>query len=209
MKTPKTIIVAGIDTEVGKTIVSAALVNKLQADYWKPVQAGDLLESDSVKISKYTEGTTIHPETYRLNSPMSPHAAAAIDGISIELNKLTVPQTNNHLIIELAGGLMVPLNSSQCSLDWLKIIRLPVVLVSRYYLGQINHTLLSIEALKSNNIPLLGIIFNGSENKTSKEAILEIGQTVEIGTLPHIESLTVNSIKNAANEIRLERSITI
>ncbi|MBL4707801.1 MAG: dethiobiotin synthase [Flavobacteriales bacterium] len=204
------IVVAGIGTEVGKTVVSAALVHLLKADYWKPIQAGELENSDSIKVAEYTQELgKLHPEAYRLNSPMSPHAAAAIDQIEIQLEKLVIPQTENHLIIELAGGLMVPLNNQQSNLDWLKKIQLPVVLVSCYYLGQINHTLLSIEVLKANKIPLLGIIFNGKENKDSKKAILEIGNTIELGTLPHLEEVNYDSIKKAAHEIRLDRALTV
>lgn len=211
MIAPLKIVVAGIDTEVGKTVVSAALVHRLKADYWKPIQAGDLDNSDSIKVKKYTDilDTCIYPEGYKLKSAMSPHAAANIDKVEISLDNLHIPKTENHLIIELAGGLMVPINNEQTSLDWLTKIKLPVVLVSRYYLGQINHTLLSIKALKENNIPLLGIVFNGSENKESKEAILQIGNTIELGTIPELKNVDHNSIKIAANEIKLERAITI
>lgn len=211
MIAPKKIIVAGISTEIGKTITSAALVHKLQADYWKPIQAGELENSDSIKVKEYTKklDLTIHPEAFRLTAPMSPHAAAVIDQLEISSEKLVIPKTDNHLIIELAGGLMVPINQHQTSLDWIKQVQLPVVLVSQYYLGQINHTLLTIEVLKQHKIPLLGVIFNGEENLASKKAILEQGQTTDLGTLPFISSINASTIKEAANEIRLERAITV
>lgn len=210
MIAPQKIIVAGIGTDVGKTVVSAALVHLLKADYWKPIQAGDLDNSDSIKVAEYTQAiNTIYPEAYRLNSPMSPHAAAAIDQVKIQFDKLVIPKTENHLIIELAGGIMVPLNEQQSSLDWLKEIKLPVILVSRYYLGQINHTLLSIEVLKANKIPLLGIIFNGKENIHSQKAILEIGNTIKLGTIPYLDNVNMESIKKAAHEIRLDRATTV
>lgn len=170
----KKIIVAGIGTDVGKTVISAILCEALQADYWKPVQAGDLDNSDTIKVSNLVSNTRskFHAEAYRLATPMSPHAAAQIDQVEIEVEKLTIPATENNLIIEMAGGLMVPLTNDMLYIDWVKKSTLPVVLVSNYYLGSINHTLLSWEALNSRNIPIVGIIFNGKKNDSSFEVIL-------------------------------------
>ncbi|PWK26374.1 dethiobiotin synthetase [Arcicella aurantiaca] len=167
-------IIAGIGTEIGKTFISSILTEYLQADYWKPVQSGalDFTDSDTVKSLISNEKTIFHPETYRLTEPMSPHAAAAIDGVTIGLSKFELPQTDNHLIVELAGGLMVPLNDQETNLDLIKKLGLPVILVSRNYLGSINHTLLSAELLKLNNIPVKGLIFNGEQNKSSEDFIL-------------------------------------
>ena len=211
MVAPQKVVVAGIGTEVGKTIVSAALLHRLKADDWKPIQAGELENSDSHNVSQLVGDLSIHihSEAFRLKEPMSPHAAAAIEDRSIHLNELILPETENHLVVELAGGIMVPINNQQTSLDWLKKMKIPVVLVSRYYLGQINHTLLTIEVLKSNKVPLLGIIFNGEENLASKQAILQIGNTEDLGTIPILKEINSNTIARAANEIRLERAIKV
>ena len=185
----KQVIIAGIDTDSGKTVASAIFCNALQADYWKPVQAGDLSNTDSDKVKKWSPNTIIHPEAYRLTEPMSPHAAADIDGVEIKESKLTIPKTNNSLVIELAGGLMVPIRADFLNIDWVAQTRLPIILVSNYYLGSINHTLLSLAVLKSRNIPLMGIVFNGEKNPTTFDVImkrsgakclLEINQEQEI-----------------------------
>jgi len=168
----KKIIVAGIDTDTGKTVASAILCKALQADYWKPVQAGDLDNTDSHKIKRWVPETTIHPEAYRLNTPMSPHAAAEIDQVTIEEHALSIPQTERDLVIELAGGLMVPFRKDFLSIDWVAKTRLPVVLVSNYYLGSINHTLLSLAMIKQRNIPLAGVIFNGIKNSSTFDVIM-------------------------------------
>jgi len=182
-------IIAGIDTEIGKTVVSAIVTEALQADYWKPVQSGDLHHTDTDKVKALVSNThsKFHSEAYRLETPMSPHASAAIDEVTIEADKLALPQTSNHLVVELAGGLMVPLTKDLLMLHMLKQWNLPVVLVSKYYLGSINHTLLSIDVLKTHNIPIKGIIFNGETNPTSKEAILHYSQVPVIGEIPWIE----------------------
>ena len=171
MKNQK-IIVAGIGTDTGKTVASAILCKALNADYWKPVQAGDLENTDSHKVKKWVPDTHIHPEAYRLNTPMSPHGAAAIDGIIIEENQIKIPATTNDLVIELAGGLMVPLRNDYLIIDWVASSGLPVVLVADYYLGSINHTLLSLSAIKQRNIPLLGIVFNGEKNTSTFDVIM-------------------------------------
>ncbi|MEM9895470.1 MAG: dethiobiotin synthase [Bacteroidota bacterium] len=167
------IIVAGIGTDTGKTVASAILCKSLLADYWKPVQSGDLNNTDSHKIARWSPKTKIHKEAYCLTQPMSPHAAADIDGINISENKLRIPTTENELIIELAGGLMVPLRSDFLNIDWVSSTGLPVVLVSNYYLGSINHTLLSIFLIKQRQIPLLGIIFNGTKNQATFDVIMQ------------------------------------
>lgn len=167
------IVVAGIDTDAGKSVVSAILCKALQAGYWKPVQAGDLENTDSHKVKRWTPCTNIHPEAYRLSAPMSPHAAAAIDELTIDESNLHVPETGNRLIIELAGGLMVPLREDFLNIDLLAKWGLPVVLVSNYYLGSINHTLLSLSLLKSRRIPLLGLIFNGKKNQATFDVIMK------------------------------------
>lgn len=170
----KRYFITGIGTDVGKTLVSAILTESLEADYWKPVQAGDLLNSDTIKVSNLISNTRskFHREAYQLSEPMSPHAAARIDGVQIDISSIQLPQTENHLIVEGAGGLMVPLNDQQLILDLIKHLDVEVILVSQNYLGSINHTLLTIEVLKSNKINIRGIIFNGDENKETESFIL-------------------------------------
>ncbi|MGB0522901.1 MAG: dethiobiotin synthase [Flammeovirgaceae bacterium] len=199
-------IVAGIGTEVGKTVISAILVEKLQADYWKPVQAGDLDHTDTNKVSSWVSNTqsVFHRERYRLHTPMSPHAAAAIDGVSIQLSDFELPQTTNNLIVELAGGLMVPLNHQQLIVDLVAQLNLPVILVSNYYLGSINHTLLSIDLLKSRAIPIKGIIFNGTEVPTTKEVILDYSQLPHLGSIPQGETPNQEMIKAMTAHISLD-----
>ncbi|MHA8109758.1 dethiobiotin synthase [Aquirufa sp. A-Brett2-W8] len=167
----KQFIVAGIGTEIGKTVVSAILTAGLKADYWKPVQAGDLDQGDAYWIRRWVTSATVHPSTYALTQPMSPHSAAEIDGITIDLAAFKKP-TDQTLIIELAGGIMVPLNDSQTNLDLIKHLNLPVILVSKNYLGSLNHTLLSYELLKQHGIPMAGIVFNGPENPSGEKFIL-------------------------------------
>lgn len=167
------LFITGISTDVGKTIASAIITEALEADYWKPIQAGDLDNSDSHKIQRYISNnkTVIHENSYKLNTPASPHLAAAMDGIIIDFKKIKEPITKNHLVIEGAGGLFVPLNNSDCVIDLIQP-DYKVIVVSRHYLGSINHTLLTIEALQSRKINIAGIIFNGEENKASEEIIL-------------------------------------
>ncbi|WP_317898954.1 dethiobiotin synthase [Aurantibacillus circumpalustris] len=202
----RTIVIAGIGTEVGKTVVSAVLVEALQADYWKPIQAGDLEHSDTLKVQKLVSSkqSFFHSEKYRLNTPMSPHAAAEIDSTEINLKALNIPETKNNLIIELAGGLMVPLNSEKLNLDLLKSWMVPVILVSKNYLGSINHTLLSLEVLKTNKVPVLGIIFNGIENKSTEEFILNYSNMHCIGRIEELPELNKKIIKVQAEKIKSE-----
>ena len=167
----KQFIVAGIGTEIGKTVVSAILTAGLKANYWKPVQAGDLDTGDAYWIRNWVPSATVHPSTYALTQPMSPHSAAEIDGLTISLERFKIP-TNETLIVELAGGIMVPLNDHETNLDLIKHLNLPVILVSKNYLGSPNHTLLSYELLKQHGIPMAGIVFNGPENPSGEKFIL-------------------------------------
>ncbi len=166
------IFVTGISTDVGKTVASAIIAQALRADYWKPVQAGDLHQSDSIKVKTWTDGLTVFPEAYRLNTPASPHLAAKLDGVKILLDRIAEPHTENHLVIEGAGGLLVPLNEKETIADLIKT-DYKVIVVSRHYLGSISHTLLTLEALKARGLETAGIVFNGDANPASEEAILE------------------------------------
>ena len=199
------IFVTGISTDVGKTIASSIIVQSLQADYWKPVQAGDLQNSDSHKIKFYlsddNKKSVIHSNSYKLKTPASPHFAAAIDGIVIDIEKITAPETKNHLVIEGAGGLFVPLNDTDCVIDLIKK-DYKVIIVSRHYLGSINHTLLTIEALKNRKIPIAGIIFSGNENKATESIILNKSNLKMIGRIEDEPYFDQNVIKEYADLFR-------
>lgn len=201
--------ITGIDTNIGKTIVSAAICEALGADYWKPVQAGDLGNSDSKKVRELiSEDLRVFPEAYRLSHAMSPHAAAALDGIEIQLSRIEMPKHTRPLIIEGAGGLMVPLNANQTILDLLQVWSMPVILVSSHYLGSINHTLLTIEVLKQRGIPLAGIVFNGDEHVSSEFVIEHYSGVNVLGHVPTFERLDKESLSNFAlswRESLLER----
>lgn len=201
----KTIVVTGIGTGVGKTIISAILVEALQADYWKPIQAGDLENSDTNTVQKLvsSEKSVFHLEAFRLKNPMSPHAAAKLDQVEIKLNALSIPKTENTLIIELAGGLMVPLNSEELNIDLLKKWNAPVILVSKNYLGSINHSLLSLELLKNNHIPVLGIIFNGERNIPTEEFILQYSKAYRIGRIEDLIEPDKISIRRIAENLKI------
>lgn len=166
--------ITGISTNVGKTIVSAVLTEALSADYWKPIQAGDLKRTDTMKVRSLisNKNSVLHPETYRLTKPMSPHAAAASDKLQIDIKKIKLPKTSRTLIIEGAGGAMVPLNEKQLVIDLIQKLKAEVILVVNNYLGSINHTLLTVQALKHKKIPIVGIVFNGKSVKSSEDFIL-------------------------------------
>ena len=199
------LFVTGIGTNVGKTVISAILTQKLQADYWKPIQAGDLNNTDSMKVSQWVDNTisTIHPEAYRLTQPMSPHTAAERDGININLKDIISAETTRNLIIEGAGGLMVPLNKNDLVVDMISHLQAEAVLVSRHYLGSINHTILSIEALRSRNISITGIIFNGDENRDTESIIESVCAVPILGRIPKIDNLNQYSINHYVNYINI------
>ena len=198
----KRIFVTGISTEVGKTMASAVLVEALQADYWKPVQAGDLEYSDSDKVRDLISNTrtVIHPSACALRTPMSPHAAADIDGVRIELQNIIPPKTDNHLIIEGAGGLLVPLNDSDTILD---LIRpdYEVVVVSRHYLGSINHTLLTVKALTDLGLNPF-ILFSGKEHPTTEAIIRSRSGLRVLGRMEEQAEFDKNVVRILAEELK-------
>ncbi len=198
------IFVTGIGTEVGKTIVSAVLCEALQADYWKPVQAGNLerTDTDIVKSLVSNSKSVFHPETYRLKLPASPHKAAKAERKTIRLEHFKIPKTGNHLIVEGAGGLLVPLNQKDLMIDLVSYLNLPVILVSRNYLGSINHTLLSLEALKIRKIQLLGIVFNGYEDNQSENIVLKIGRSKLLGRIDHHAKFNQDLIADYSRKIK-------
>lgn len=201
----KKYFVTGIGTDIGKTVVAAMLTEALEADYWKPIQSGDLENSDTKKVQNLisNSNTIFHPEAYRLNEPMSPHASAKVDGIEINLNNINLPKTDNHLIIEGAGGLMVPLNDKDLIVNLIQKLDVEVILVSQNYLGSINHTLLSYEALKRRNIKIAGIIFNGTKNKETEDFILNYTKLKCLARIAQYLSIDKNVILKYKNQFQL------
>ena len=197
------LFITGISTDVGKTIASSIIVEALKADYWKPIQAGDLDNSDSHKIKKYISNTEskFHPNAYALNTPASPHLAAELDGITIDVKKIKEPKTENHLVIEGAGGVFVPLNDTDCVIDLIQKDH-KVIVVSRHYLGSINHTLLTIEALQNRKLNIAGIIFSGEENKSTETIILNKTGVKCIGRIEQEPYFDQNVIKEYADLFR-------
>lgn len=207
------LFITGIGTDVGKTIASSIIVEALEADYWKPIQAGDLDNSDSHKVKKLTSAVTLSgverqyfENSYALNTPASPHLAADIDGITIDINKITEPsfdkaQEPNYLVIEGAGGIFVPLNHTDCVVDLIQP-DYKVIVVSRHYLGSINHTLMTIEILKSRKLNVAGIVFSGDENKASESIILEKTGVPMIGRIDNEPYFDQNVIAYYADLFR-------
>ena len=199
------IFITGIGTGVGKTIVSAVLVEKLKADYWKPIQSGDLDNSDTALVRSLVSNmtTVFHPEAYRLTQPFSPHKSAAIDGIYIDPEKILLPETNNQLIIEGAGGLMVPLNENYLMIDLIKKLNAEVILVSKNYLGSINHTLMSAEILKQKGITLNSIVFCGERDLSSQKIIMKHIKTESLH-IPFFSVLNRMSISKFTSEFHFQ-----
>ncbi|WP_394666265.1 dethiobiotin synthase [uncultured Chryseobacterium sp.] len=199
----KTLFVTGIGTEVGKTVCSAVLTKYFEAEYWKPVQSGDLDYSDTMKIKDWVgKHTVCHPERYRFKLAASPHQSAREEGILIDLNEFQIPKTQNHLIIEGAGGLMVPLNDKEFIIDLIEKLNIPAALVVKNYLGCINHTLLSVLALNQKKIKLNYLILNGNFPPDTERVICEnIPPETEIIRIPDLENITKESIENIAKKL--------
>ncbi|MDO5971546.1 dethiobiotin synthase [Flavivirga aquimarina] len=198
----KTYFITGISTDVGKTIASAIVTEALQADYWKPVQAGELEHDDKYTVGKLITNSKskIHPNSYALETPMSPHAAAAIDGVSIDIKQINEPKTKNHLVIEGAGGLLVPLNDTQTVLDIINP-NYKVIVVSRHYLGSINHTLLTINTLKDKGFDV-SLIYSGDEHKTTEDIIKKMTKAPVIGRINEEPYFDKNVVKEYAELFR-------
>ncbi|GGZ84495.1 dethiobiotin synthase [Algibacter mikhailovii] len=193
-----TYFITGISTDVGKTIASAIVTEALQADYWKPVQAGELDHCDTKKVKQLISNTksTFYPNAYALKTPMSPHAAADIDGIKINIKAIKSPKTENHLVIEGAGGLYVPLNDKNTIFDLIKP-DYKVIVVSRHYLGSINHTLLTINALKAKGFEV-ALIFSGNAHQSTEDIIIEMTQVPVIGRIDEEPYFDQNVVKEYA-----------
>jgi len=192
------LFVTGIGTDIGKTVVSAILTESLKGDYWKPVQCGLATIADSEWVKQMVSNTdsVIHPEAYSFKNPLSPHAAAALENVEIDLAKITIPTSSNPvLIIEGAGGLMVPLNDKDLIVDLIASLKAEVIVVSNFYLGSINHTLLTCSELKRRNISVTGIVFNGTFNQASATVILKQTGLKHLGTIEQEVALDKSTIK--------------
>jgi dethiobiotin synthetase len=192
-------IVTGTDTDIGKTVFAAGLAGALGAYYWKPVQAGIDPEGDKERVGALSGLPALHilPEAYRLTTPASPHLAARNDGVEISLDRLALPQVDGPLVVEGAGGLMVPVSESLLMIDLFAHWRAPVILCARTGLGTINHSLLSIEALRARNVPIAGIAFIGEPHTENERIIPLLGKVRCIGRLPHLDPLDAQTLRQA------------
>ena len=199
----KTLFITGIGTDIGKTVVSAILTEALKADYWKPIQAGELSYSDSHKIKALISNSKskIFDNSYALKMPMSPHAAAEIEGITIASKNIIKPETENTLVIEGAGGLLVPINDSETILDLIKS-DYKVIVVSKHYLGSINHTLLTLNILKNKGLKVVGLIYNGNENEPSERIIKKMTTVPLLGRINDEQKITKAVIKKYATLLK-------
>lgn len=198
-----TYFITGISTEVGKTVAAAIVTEALQADYWKPVQAGELDNSDTHKVKNLVTNdiSQYHDNSFALETPMSPHAAAAIDGVAVTLSKIKRPKTKNTLVIEGAGGLLVPLNDRETILDLIHLGD-KVIVVSRHYLGSINHTLMTIETLKQKGLENIAIIFSGEEHPTTEAVITKMSGATILGRIEEEPYFDQNVIREYADRFR-------
>ena len=204
----KGFFVTGTDTDIGKTIFATALTLKLKGQYWKPVQSGTAEQTDSQFAQKILGSDKVLPETYKLTPPLSPNHAAAIDGVQIDFDRINLPTNlSTPLIVEGVGGIMVPLNERHLVIDLIKKFDLPCILVAKSTLGTLNHTLLSLEALRSRAVEVLGVVLNGPKNWRNKESIERFGQVKVIGEMEKIENLSAENLLNSLEQLS-ERDFT-
>lgn len=192
-------VVTGTDTGIGKTVFAAALTGALEACYWKPVQSGLEEETDSETVRRLAgiASCRILPEAYRLNTPASPHLAARLDGVVIAPDRLRIPETDRPLVIEGAGGLLVPLTDESLFIDVFARWQIPVILCARTGLGTINHTLLSLEAMRRRSIDVFGVAFIGPEESVTQKTIERIGKVRSLGRLPVLDPLSPDALRRA------------
>ena len=198
----KGVFITGTDTNIGKTVASTILALGTNSLYWKPIQSGLEEETDTEFVSKFLGTENTFEETYRLNSPLSPNHSAQIDGVEICINDFAIPPLKNRsLIIEGAGGVLVPLNSSELIIDLIKKMNFPCIVVAKSGLGTLNHTLLTVEALKKRKIPIKGIILNGDANNKNKESIESFTGVKVILEIPTITDISKESLLNVYKKI--------
>lgn len=202
----KGFIVTGTDTGIGKTVFAAGLTGALKAAYWKPVQSGLEDETDTEAVTRLNAGRDVKiiPEAYRLVTPCSPHEAARIDGVQIELAKLALPETDRPLVVEGAGGALVPYTDDVLAADIFARWGLPAIVVARTMLGTISHTLLTLESLRSRDVPVAGIAFVGDQEPVAQTAIARLGGAPVLGRLPMLNPLDADTLASAfADHINL------
>lgn len=201
------LFVTGTDTDVGKTVVAATLTLGLDAYYWKPVQAGLTPTTDTASVREWTglPAERFLPEGYRLREPMSPHAAAELEEVDIDLASLVATElpSDRPVVVEGAGGLMVPMNDEDLMIDLIGRMGLPVVLVARTSLGTLNHTLLSLRELRRRSIRLLGVVLNGEEHESNRTTIERFGRVRVLGRVPPLESIGPESLRSAFEGLEL------
>ena len=202
------VFVTGTDTDVGKTVAAACLLQALDGDYWKPVQSGLRDGTDTATIKKLIkrDGATFFPSAYELKQPLSPHEAARRDGVEIEMKRFRRPNTKRPLVVEGAGGVMVPLNKRALVINLIVKSKLPVIVVARSGLGTINHTLLSLQALREKKCTVLGVIMNGPRNAANVQAIESYGRTRVLWQMTPIKPLNANTVARASQ--RLAKALT-
>lgn len=199
----QSIALAGTHTDIGKTITAAVLATALDADYWKPVQAGALDQTDTMTVRSLTPDHIItHPEAMRLQMAASPHLAAASEGVSIDHTKFAWPQTDNTLLVETAGGLLSPMSDHTTMADFISHYGMPAFLVTRHYLGSINHTLLCIEVMKQRGIPLLGLIISGDPHEPSEGFIRNYTGVDKMLYVPQLAQVSKESVRSAAAALK-------
>ncbi|MFT3679546.1 MAG: dethiobiotin synthase [Ferruginibacter sp.] len=199
------VIIAGIHTGIGKTVCSAVMCQALGYDYWKPVQAGELNNSDSLFVQRNVSNPacTIHPERHKLTIPASPHFAAAMDGIEIKSSDFSLPVTNNEIIVETAGGIMSPFANNFLNIDLMIQLNLPAIVVSNNYLGSINHTLLTVEALQQRDISLKGIVFSGVTVGSTRDYILQYTRLPLLFSIPLFDKINADTIAAFAKTVSI------
>ena len=201
------IFITGTDTNVGKTLISSWIALHTRFSYFKPIQTGTRDGSDSFEVQKLSD-TKIYPEGYAYKEPLSPHLAAKLENDMIDIEKIILPEASN-LIIEGAGGVLVPINDTYLMVDLIKKLGAPVILVARTTLGTINHTLLSLEALRSQNIPVLGVIMNGEKNPQNSNSIELYGRTSVLVEFPKLDSVSMNTLKSVALPQKLKKILEV
>jgi dethiobiotin synthetase len=193
----KGLVVTGTDTDVGKTVFAAGLSQALRAAYWKPAQAGLEGETDSQAVARLAPAAHVLPEAYCLATPCSPHEAARVDGVTIADEALTLPASDRPLVVEGAGGVLVPYREDLLAADLFARWGLPAIVVARTALGTISHTLLSIEALRARGITIAGVAFIGEAEPVAEGAITRIGKVPHLGRLPRLDPLTAGTLADA------------
>lgn len=203
--------VTGTDTEVGKTLVSAWLLTQLDGSYWKPIQAGTVPTTDSATVQSLAElpVSRVLPEAYLLPEPMAPHESARRANIAMDMEKLKLPPHDGLVVVEGAGGLMVPIVDGAYMIDLADALDLPIILVARSTLGTINHTLLSVEAIRRRGLPLAGVVISGPETPHNRAAIERFGKVEVIAEIPQLETVNRDTLKAIAPELDLLKLATV